>query len=97
MDIQKMNEVDYKIPNGKFIRVKAEFENNKKIKNVKITGDFFLYPEEKIESIENSLKGKILKREEIERTIEKVINKNKIKLLGISEKDFVDVLMKLKS
>lgn len=91
-----MNEVDYKIPNGKLIRIRAEVDN-KKIENVKITGDFFLYPEEKIESIENSFKGKILKREEIERTIEKVIKKNKIKLLGISEKDFVDALMKLKS
>ena len=41
---------------GKLIRVKAKF-NKDTIKSIKITGDFFLYPEEKIESIEQSLVG----------------------------------------
>lgn len=91
-----IKEIDYKIPNGKLIRVEAEIEKEK-LKNLKITGDFFMHPEESIELIESSVKGKILKREEIEKSIREVIRKNKIQLLGISEKDFVDALMKLKS
>ena len=41
---------------GKLIRVKAKFEDDR-IKSIKITGDFFLHPEEGIESIEEALVG----------------------------------------
>ncbi len=40
---------------GKLIKVRAIFQGEK-IKEIKITGDFFLHPEEKIEEIENGLK-----------------------------------------
>ncbi len=39
---------------GKLIRIKARFEG-RKIREIKITGDFFLYPEDEIEDIEKSL------------------------------------------
>ncbi len=42
---------------GKLIRIKAIFEGDK-IRTIKITGDFFLYPEDAIEDIEKSLKDK---------------------------------------
>ncbi len=40
---------------GKLIRIRAEFQGDK-IRKIRITGDFFLYPEEAIEKIENSLR-----------------------------------------
>ncbi len=42
---------------GKLIRVKAKFQG-KRIIEIKINGDFYIYPEDSIERIENALKGK---------------------------------------
>ncbi len=44
------------VKGGKLIRVRVEFQGNR-IKEIKITGDFFLHPEDKIEDIENGLKN----------------------------------------
>lgn len=91
-----IKEIDYKVVGGKLIRIKADVEENI-LKNVKITGDFFLHPEEKIELIEKNLRNKKLEREELERAIRKVVHENEIQLLGVSEKDFVDAIMQIKS
>jgi lipoate-protein ligase A len=58
-------EIIKKIPNGKFIRIKIDADDAQdaddatapfgKINGIKITGDFFLHPEESIEVIEKSL------------------------------------------
>ena len=45
-----------KVPNGKLIRVSVDFESSR-ILSANITGDFFIHPEETIESIEESLTG----------------------------------------
>lgn len=45
-----------KVQGGKLLRVKVDFDNEK-ISKVQITGDFFAYPENVIEKIENSLGG----------------------------------------
>ena len=71
---------DYKA--GKLIKVRAVFEGDK-IKEIKITGDFFLHPEEKIEEIEASLRGKRIK--EIEETLRESMDG--AEYAGISPKD----------
>jgi len=55
---------DYKPKNGKLLRIILHYEGNQ-IRQVKIFGDYFLYPEEAIFEIEKSLVGVRLKREEI--------------------------------
>ncbi len=45
------------VKSGKLIRVDAIFRDGK-IEKIKITGDFFLHPEDKIEELENSLEGR---------------------------------------
>ncbi len=55
---------------GKLIRIKAEFEGEK-IRKIRITGDFFLYPEEAIERIESSLKG--LKISDVKEKLEEMM------------------------
>ena len=48
----------YKVPNGKLLKIFLEFnEKNNSIESIKITGDFFAYPEETIEIMENKLKN----------------------------------------
>lgn len=43
-----------KIPRGKLVCIDAECEDGR-ILSVKITGDFFLHPEERIEKLERAL------------------------------------------
>jgi len=54
-----------KVPNGKLVCFSVEAEDGR-VTEVKITGDFFLHPEETIEKIESSLEGVPLDMDEAE-------------------------------
>lgn len=47
---------EYKTPGGKLVRVNFDVTDGR-LENVQITGDFFLYPEEALESITNAVEG----------------------------------------
>ncbi|MCX8204778.1 MAG: hypothetical protein N3H31_03920 [Candidatus Nezhaarchaeota archaeon] len=47
---------ELKVAGGKLVRAEVEVEGGRLV-DVKITGDFFLYPEEAILDIESSLRG----------------------------------------
>ena len=86
-----------KIPGGKLIRLDLTFGNNtdliksiKSIKSIKITGDFFLHPEETITDIEDSLKGKGI--DEVQKTIEEVLRKNNAELIGVSAENIAGII-----
>lgn len=49
-------------------------ENNKIINSVRITGDFFLYPEESLEDLEAQLKGTRLDKDELKIKIDKCLS-----------------------
>ena len=61
----------------KLIKILLEYndqEDSKKIINsIKITGDFFLYPEESLEDLEAQLKGTILDRYKLKEKIDKCL------------------------
>ena len=61
----------------KLIKILLEYndlENSKKIINsIKITGDFFLYPEESLEYLEAQLKGTILDRDMLKEKTDKCL------------------------
>jgi lipoate---protein ligase len=61
----------------KLIKILLEYndqEDSKKIINsIKITGDFFLYPEESLEYLEAQLKGTILDREMLKEKMDKCL------------------------
>jgi len=63
-----MREANYKIPGGKLVKVKLNTTSGK-ITQVRILGDFFLHPEETIQTIEDSLIG----CQEDENSIKKII------------------------
>lgn len=88
----ELHEVDYKVPNGKLIRLRAELDCGK-IKSIKITGDFFLHPEEKIADLEKSLIGKELKKVTLQKTIAKELAG--CQMVGFSAEDFATALLKL--
>lgn len=74
-----------KIPGGKLVRVKVDYGNS--INDVKITGDFFLHPEESITKIESCLRGidRNLEQNVIVEKIKNVVDSNGIILVGITE------------
>ena len=75
----------YKIPNGKLLKIFLEYdEKTNKINNINITGDFFAYPEEAIEIIENELKNMEIEKSVLIQKINYVIKKNNIKFIGLN-------------
>lgn len=80
----KVNSV-YKVPDGKLMKISLDYnKKSNKINKLKITGDFFVYPEEGIEIIENEMENTIIDRDIIYNKIEKIINTNLIQLIGLN-------------
>ena len=65
----------YKVPNGKLLKISLDYdEKDNSINEINIMGDFFAYPEESIESMENELKNTILEKESLIKKINSIIN-----------------------
>ncbi len=79
-----MKTIKHKVPDGKLLRIKLEVQENE-IKDISITGDFFMYPEEGIEYIEKALKG--ININEVEEKTREVIAERNIEITGFSPKD----------
>jgi len=74
----------YKVPNGKLLKIFLDYnEKNDSINTIRITGDFFAYPEEAIEIIENELKGEVLDKRKLAEKINKIVTKQGIKFIGL--------------
>lgn len=82
----------YKVPNGKLLKIFLE-QSGGKIKAVKITGDFFIYPEEKISALEESLKGEVLAEENLAKKLKSIIEKEKLELLGVDAGSIAKVIL----
>jgi len=87
-----LGRAEYKVKGGKLIKVQLT-ARNRKIKKIKITGDFFLHPEEVIEDIEQMLEGHILDECELSSLIETVMRDKQAVSLGVSPKDFARCIM----
>ena len=81
-----MGKAIYKVKGGKMIKIQLALEN-KKIKDLRITGDFFLHPEETIEDVEKALRGCSLSKEELVRVIKETLTSKRAVLLGASPED----------
>jgi lipoate---protein ligase len=82
-----------KISGGKLIRVDVVYSN--KIEQVKITGDFFLHPEELITVIEDSLTGAEIpiSKALLAERVEAILQNNQATLIGFSPEDLISVLL----
>ena len=86
-----MKSIDYKVERGKLLRVDYKLEGDK-IKEIKITGDFFIYPEEGIVLIEDCLKGCRIR--DCTEALKKTVKEQGIKLIGFSVEDLCKCLNK---
>ncbi len=75
-------QIDYKAQ--KLLRLDVEIIDNI-IKTIKITGDFFIHPEDKIEDIENLLKD--LSVDQVASKLKEFIKKNNVQVIGFTPDD----------
>ena len=87
-----MKKAAYKVKDGKMIRVSLR-ESGGKIGKIKITGDFFLHPEEIVEELETVLIGKPLKAQVLVGSITNLMQSRDAKLLGASPEDFAKCIL----
>ncbi|MEM3386866.1 MAG: lipoate protein ligase C-terminal domain-containing protein [Nitrososphaerales archaeon] len=81
---------EYKVKGGKMIKVKLDVEENV-IRRALIAGDFFLYPEEAIEQIEESLSG-VNVSSDIEQVLANAVMRAGAQLLGVSVGDLASAV-----
>lgn len=86
-------DIDYKVPNGKLLRLEADIEGGA-IKSIKISGDFFMYPETGVLNIEDALCGqKIDEKKRLINILEKLIKDKGIQIIGFTAADLVSALI----
>ncbi len=81
---------ELKVKGGKLIKCTLELDEEK-IKRIKITVDFFMYPEDAIEKLEKSLQGIQFDEEEISKKVKEALKD--VELIGVAMEDFVDVIL----
>lgn len=65
---------------SKLIKILLEYEedyrqeNIRTISSIKITGDFFLYPEDSLDNLETQLKGTRLEKEKVKKRIDECLS-----------------------
>ena len=82
-----MGKAEYKVAGGKLVRVQL-VKKEGRIEKLKITGDFFLHPEELIEDLEKALVGQALNLSDLDGFIGAFIERRGATLLGASPEDF---------
>ncbi|MBI4995228.1 hypothetical protein HZC21_06380 [Candidatus Peregrinibacteria bacterium] len=87
-----MKKAIYKVPNGKLLKVFLE-DFGGKIVSIKITGDFFMHPEENIENLENALKDCELKPEAIASRIEDALHEKPTTFFGLDTESLVKTIL----
>ena len=80
---------EYKIPGGKLLACTVETENDR-ITVIKISGDFFMHPEDSIFSLERAILGS--KISDYPEKIRTYFQNNPVKLIGITQDDFINVI-----
>lgn len=84
---------EHKVAGGKLLRCALAIDCENTIRGAKITGDFFMHPEEKVVELENALCGLRLEK----RVLGSALNafyKGSVSVIGASPDDFVVLLLK---
>lgn len=87
-----MKKAIYKVPNGKLLKIFLE-DDGGKIVSIKITGDFFMHPEENIEDLERALKDCELKTEILSAKLKDFLNKKPTIFFGLDSESLVKTIL----
>jgi hypothetical protein len=69
-------------PKGKFLKISMDFDE--KINEIVITGDFFAYPEQAIDELQETLTGAKAESGEIKKILEGFFKDKGVRMYGIS-------------
>ena len=85
----------YKIPNGKLLKISLVYNEKKNIiDKICITGDFFAYPEEAIEYIEEELKNIKIEKNILIKKINSIIKENKFEFIGLNSHGLTEGILR---
>ena len=93
--MEKLKSADYKAPGGKLVRVRLR-DGQGVIRSIKITGDFFLIPEESLGKLEKMLEDVPLREAELRLLIDRFFRGTGAQGLGVSSDDFVKAILSAK-
>lgn len=88
-----MGRSELKVPGGKLLRASSTVRHGR-FEEIKITGDFFMHPEEAIEELEKRLKGIPADEEAVRKTVEEFFKSVAPTVLGASPQYFIEVIMR---
>ena len=83
---------DYKGPGGKLIRIRLREERDR-IRSIRITGDFFLVPEESLGKLETVLANAPLKEADLRILVDGFFHATRAQGLGVSSEDLVKAIL----
>ena len=86
---------DYKAPGGKLLRVRLK-EADGRIESAKISGDFFLIPEESLSKLEMMLEDAPLREKELKLLVDRFFRGTSAQGLGVAPDDFVKAILAAK-
>jgi len=84
--------IDYKVAGGKMLRIDVEIEGAI-IKDIRLAGDFFIYPEEAILLIEKSLKG--VEKKQVAKRLNSMLKEKNIKIIGFKPQDLKEAIERI--
>ncbi|MEK9133027.1 MAG: lipoate protein ligase C-terminal domain-containing protein [Patescibacteria group bacterium] len=90
-----MKKAIFKVPGGKLLKIFLE-DADGKILQLRITGDFFLYPEENIIMLEESLIGCDLKKGSLEYRVKAFFKHHKTEFYGLDAESIVLTILNAK-
>jgi len=84
----------YKVPHGKLLKISMDYNRETStIDTLNITGDFFVYPEESIEKVEEQLVGTLLERNHLLKKIQSIIDQYHIECIGVDAEGLTEGIL----
>lgn len=81
--------IDYKVPDGKLLRIDLQIQNGV-VKEISITGDFFIHPETALTEIEEIIINNDIN--DVEEKLNKYVRQKKVDLIGFNVADLIKVM-----
>ena len=88
-----MGKAELKVPGGKLLRAFTTLREGR-IEEVRITGDFFMHPEEVLEELERRLRGTPAERGAVRGVVEEFFRSSAPTVLGADPEHFIEVVLR---
>ncbi len=85
----------YKVPQGKLLKISLDYDDaTNVIQQIRITGDFFIHPEDGLELLEESLRHTPYDHDVILKNIKHQITAHQLTLIGVTAEGLTQGIMR---